>query len=84
MLNSSLSASGKAYQGDHIIDPRNKKREYKHMRVWIHHEQASYSDALATAGMTMDINELRKLKNNCEGLIAIWILGLESQLEEIK
>ena len=58
LKNISLSGSGLAVQGKHILDPRTGHPAKRQNRAWALAETASESDALSTAGMVLDEAEI--------------------------
>jgi len=62
LKNSSISGSGDREKKHHIKYPGNPKlKDYKHDYVWVICESATYSDALATACMLMEGEQIREL-----------------------
>jgi thiamine biosynthesis lipoprotein len=53
-----LGASGTGGQGSHIIDPRRRSQAYAHIRAWALAPAAAAADALSTAWMTMNRDEI--------------------------
>jgi thiamine biosynthesis lipoprotein len=53
-----LGASGTGGQGNHIIDPRRRSQAYAHIRAWALAPAAAAADALSTAWMTMNRDEI--------------------------
>ncbi|MEM1297346.1 MAG: FAD:protein FMN transferase [Verrucomicrobiota bacterium] len=59
LVNRSLSASGLGEQGAHVVHPdTGKSPDYHFERVWVTAPSAALSDALATACLIMDEEEL--------------------------
>jgi len=56
---SALSASGKGEKGNHIIDPRTGRPAQRAFRAWAAAPTAAVADALSTAFMVMDQEEIR-------------------------
>lgn len=56
---SSLSGSGIAVKGDHLVDPRNGLPASRSMRAWAQAESAAVADALSTAFFVMSDVEVR-------------------------
>jgi thiamine biosynthesis lipoprotein len=54
-----LSGSGTAVKGKHIIDPRTGEPAEGHLAAWVSHSSAAVADALSTAFMVMDTEEVR-------------------------
>jgi thiamine biosynthesis lipoprotein len=54
LKNCSLSGSGLAVKGQHILDPRTGKPALRQNRAWALSETAAESDALSTACMVLD------------------------------
>ena len=61
LKNISLSGSGLAVQGKHILDPRTGHPAKRQNRAWALAETASESDALSTAGMVLGEAEITKI-----------------------
>ena len=58
LTHASLSGSGLAVQGSHILDPRNGRPASRQMRAWALADTAAESDALSTACMVLNEPEL--------------------------
>jgi len=56
-----VGSSGTSVQGRHIVDPRRGVREARHHRSWAFHHEAAYSDALSTAAMLMEPEEIARM-----------------------
>jgi thiamine biosynthesis lipoprotein len=54
-----LSGSGTEVKGKHVIDPRSGKPAKGHLAAWVSHTSAAVADALSTAFMVMDTEEVR-------------------------
>jgi thiamine biosynthesis lipoprotein len=54
-----LSGSGTEVKGDHIFDPRTNKPAKGHLAAWVSHPSAAVTDALSTAFMVMNTEEVR-------------------------
>lgn len=71
--NHSVSASGTFYQGNHIFDPRTGKNDFspQYQRVWVATQEASYSDAFATAFFLLEEDDISKLVESSKKII--WV-----------
>lgn len=70
LKNSSLSGSGVAVKGDHIIDPRTGQPVRQRSRAWALASTAAESDALSTACMVLSETEIAEcLKGRAEWLV---------------
>ena len=58
LANASLSGSGLAVKGEHILDPRTGKSAPRQLRAWVLADTAAESDALSTACMVLSESEL--------------------------
>lgn len=58
LTNASLSGSGLAVKGTHILDPRNGQTASRQNRAWAITDSAAESDALSTACMVLSEQEL--------------------------
>ncbi len=58
LANCSLSGSGLAVKGKHIFDPRTGQPAEREERVWALTDTAAESDALSTAAMVLNKNEI--------------------------
>jgi FAD:protein FMN transferase len=58
LSHASLSGSGLAVKGEHILDPRTGQPALRKMRAWVLADTASESDALSTACMVLSEAEL--------------------------
>jgi thiamine biosynthesis lipoprotein len=61
LAHASLSGSGLAVQGSHILDPRNGLAASRQMRAWALADSAAESDALSTACMVLSEPELEEV-----------------------
>jgi thiamine biosynthesis lipoprotein len=61
LTHASLSGSGLAVQGSHILDPRNGRPASRQMRAWALADTAAESDALSTACMVLSEYELEEV-----------------------
>jgi thiamine biosynthesis lipoprotein len=76
-----LSGSGTEVKGKHIIDPRTGKPAKGHLAAWVSHPSAAIADALSTAFMVMNTQEVRAF---CENHPEVWALVIiDSQTCEI-
>jgi len=58
LAHASLSGSGLAVKGQHILDPRTGRPALRRMRAWVLADSAAESDALSTACMVLSEPEL--------------------------
>lgn len=61
LTNASLSGSGLAVKGTHILDPRNGQTASRQNRAWAITDSAAESDALSTACMVLSESELEEI-----------------------
>ena len=61
LTHASLSGSGLAVQGPHILDPRDGRPASRQMRAWALADTAAESDALSTACMVLSESELEEV-----------------------
>lgn len=61
LRNASLSGSGLAVKGQHILDPRTGLPTERQRRAWALADSAAESDALSTACMVLTDNEIRQV-----------------------
>jgi len=74
LTHASLSGSGLAVKGPHIIDPRTGRSALRQTRVWVLADTAAESDALSTACMVLSEPEVEEvLAQNCS-----WLAFLET------
>ena len=66
-----LSSSGTEVKGDHIFDPRTNKPAKGHLAAWVSHPSAAVADALSTAFMVMNTEEVRAY---CEDHRDVWAM----------
>jgi thiamine biosynthesis lipoprotein len=71
LRNRALSGSGTEVKGKHIIDPRSGIPAKGHLAAWVSHPSAAVADALSTAFMVMDTEEVR---NFCMIHPDVWAL----------
>lgn len=75
LTHASLSGSGLAAKGAHILDPRTGRPALRQMRAWVLADTAAESDALSTACMVLSESEF-------EGVLAqdhSWLAFLETE-----
>ncbi len=77
LKNCSLSGSGTAVKGDHILDPRTGEPVRARARAWALADTAAQSDALSTACMVLSENEIAE----CLADRGEWLVFLQSQNE---
>jgi thiamine biosynthesis lipoprotein len=69
----SLSGSGIAVKGEHIVDPRSGESARERSRAWALAPTAAQSDALSTACMVLNEKEIaERLRDRTEWLAFIW------------
>ena len=61
LTHASLSGSGLAVQGAHILDPRTGRPASRQNRAWVLADTAAESDALSTACMVLSEPELEEV-----------------------
>jgi len=66
-----LSGSGTEVKGNHIIDPKTGRPAKSHLAAWVSHPSAAVSDALSTALMVMDTEEVKAF---CGSHPEVWAL----------
>jgi thiamine biosynthesis lipoprotein len=74
LKNCSLSGSGLAVKGKHILDPRTGKPAPRQNRAWALCETAAESDALSTACMVLDESEITQILESEKS----WLVFLEA------
>ena len=72
LKNCSLSGSGLAVKGPHILDPRTGKPALRQNRAWALSETAAESDALSTACMVLDEADFPEIILNLSGSV-VWL-----------
>ena len=70
LTHASLSGSGLAVQGAHILDPRTGRAALRQKRAWVLADTASESDALSTACMVLSEPELQRLLDQSDRWLA--------------
>ena len=70
LTHASLSGSGLAVQGMHILDPRTGRAALRQKRAWVLADTASESDALSTACMVLSEPELEQVLAQSDGWLA--------------
>jgi FAD:protein FMN transferase len=70
LTHASLSGSGLAVQGAHILDPRTGRAALRQKRAWVLADTASESDALSTACMVLSEPELEQVLAQSDGWLA--------------
>jgi thiamine biosynthesis lipoprotein len=71
LKNRALSGSGTEVKGEHVFDPRKNKPAGGHLGAWVSHTSAAVADALSTAFMVMNTEEVQ---HYCEGHPDVWAL----------
>jgi thiamine biosynthesis lipoprotein len=71
LKNRALSGSGTEVKGKHITDPRTGDPAKGHLAAWVSHPSAAVSDALSTAFMVMDTEEIKAF---CDNHPEVWAL----------
>jgi thiamine biosynthesis lipoprotein len=69
-----LSGSGKEIKGEHIIDPFDGGPAQGHVSAWVSHPAAAEADALSTAFIVMDTDEVRAY---CRNHPEVWALLIQ-------
>jgi thiamine biosynthesis lipoprotein len=75
LTHASLSGSGLAVKGSHILDPRSGRTASRQNRAWVLADTASESDALSTACMVLSEPELEDVFAQNDS----WLALLETQ-----
>jgi len=75
LIHASLSGSGLAVKGTHILDPRTGRPALRQKRAWVLADTAAESDALSTACMVLTEPELE----NVLALSDSWLAFLETE-----
>jgi thiamine biosynthesis lipoprotein len=75
LAHASLSGSGLAVQGSHILDPRNGRPALWQTRAWALADTAAESDALSTACMVLSQAELEEILAQNDS----WLAFLETE-----
>ena len=74
LQNSTLSASGTAIQGSHVVHPDNPQRlTGLHPHVWVLGQDAAQVDAYATACLLMNQEQIRTFIDTCPGVSAGYV-----------
>ncbi len=66
-----LSGSGTEVKGEHVFDPRTGRPAQGHLAAWVSHPSAAAADALSTAFMVMNTEEV---KDFCDSHPEVWAL----------
>ena len=74
LTQSSLSGSGLAVKGSHILDPRTGQPALRQNRAWALTDTAAESDALSTACMVLSKSELEEVLTQDQS----WLVFLET------
>lgn len=74
LAHASLSGSGLAVKGSHILDPRTGQAALRQNRAWALTDTAAESDALSTAAMVLSEAELEQVLEQDES----WVVFLET------
>lgn len=56
-----VGSSGTSVQGQHIVDARSGAREAKNHRSWAFANEAAYADALSTAALLLNADEIEQM-----------------------
>jgi thiamine biosynthesis lipoprotein len=71
LTHASLSGSGLAVKGSHILDPRSGRTASRQNRAWVLADTASESDALSTACMVLSEPELEDVFAQSDSWLAL-------------
>jgi thiamine biosynthesis lipoprotein len=71
LKNRALSGSGTEVKGEHVFDPRTNKPADGHIDAWVSHPSAAVADALSTAFMVMNTEEVQSY---CNAHPEVWAL----------
>lgn len=81
LRNSTLSASGTAIQGSHLVHPDQPHQlTGLHPHVWIHGHDPALVDAYATACMLMDETQIRLFASTCPGVARAYVERPDGEL----
>jgi thiamine biosynthesis lipoprotein len=75
LAHGSLSGSGIAVKGLHILDPRTGKPATQRPRAWVFAPSAAESDALSTACMVLTEPEIAEIMTGRPDWLALWHEG---------
>jgi len=75
LKNNSLSGSGLAVKGNHVLDPRTGLPAQRQQRAWALCDTAAESDALSTACMVLSETEIKTVLSANQN----WLVFLEAQ-----
>jgi len=75
LAHASLSGSGLAVKGDHILDPRTGQTAPRQNRAWVLADTAAESDALSTACMVLSEPEMEAVFSQNDS----WLAFLETE-----
>ena len=73
-----LSGSGTEVKGKHIIDPKTGRPAKGHLAAWVSHPSAAVSDALSTAFMVMDTEEVKAFCGSHPEVWALVVIDLQT------
>jgi thiamine biosynthesis lipoprotein len=76
LSHTSLSGSGLAVKGNHILDPRTGRPALRQNRAWVLADTAAESDALSTACMVLSEPELEEVLARDHS----WLFFLETNI----
>jgi len=77
----SISSSGTRVKGQHIIDPRTGRPAQGAIRTWVSCPSAAVADALSTAFMAMNREEIERY---CKGHPDVWAMYLDDNGEVVQ
>lgn len=83
IANIALGASGASVKGAHILDPRDGRPAHGYARTWASAPNAAAADALSTAAMLLDREELASLCHRAPDT-GFALLGDETRPEAVK
>lgn len=75
LQDSALSGSGTEVKGSHIFDPRTGKTAAGHLASWAAHPSAAVADALSTAFVVMNEEEVSRFCAKSSDVWAMVISG---------
>jgi thiamine biosynthesis lipoprotein len=79
LAHASLSGSGLAVKGSHILDPRTGRPARQQNRVWALADTAAESDALSTACMVLSEPEMREVLAQNDSWLAFIDTGISAK-----
>jgi thiamine biosynthesis lipoprotein len=83
LLERSISGSGTAIQGNHIVNSGKIVDAYEHKRVWVLADSGAVADAFSTAFMLCDLDKIRVIAEKFPPQLEVWVEADDGSLKKL-